>query len=130
MLSCAASHTWRVPTLTKSLYTAALQCPKLLWWKVHEPNAVELQPDKVLQDRFDQGDFLLRNGERTLGQAALQFVLAEPSIASALPNIYEERQIDELAKAPDTPPLIEEELARIHDLYDNDFYLDREPAPA
>src|SRR4051812_34457081 len=41
--------------LTKSLFTAGLQCPKLLWWKVHEPNAVELQPDKVLQDRFDQG---------------------------------------------------------------------------
>jgi hypothetical protein len=44
-----------VPTLTKSLFTAGQQCPKLLWWKVHEPNAVELQPDIVLQDRFDQG---------------------------------------------------------------------------
>ncbi|MGH7539172.1 MAG: DUF2779 domain-containing protein [Gemmatimonadales bacterium] len=32
-----------------------MQCHKLLWWKVHEPGAVELQPDKVLQDRFDQG---------------------------------------------------------------------------
>src|SRR3954463_6664042 len=46
---------WRVHTLTKSLFTAGLQCPKLLWWKVHEPTAVELQPDIVLQDRFDQG---------------------------------------------------------------------------
>src|SRR5678810_599790 len=46
---------WRVHTLTKSLYTAGLQCPKLLWWKVHEPTAVELQPDIVLKDRFDQG---------------------------------------------------------------------------
>lgn len=42
-------------TLTKSLITAGLQCPKLLWWKVHEPTAVELQPDIVLKDRFDQG---------------------------------------------------------------------------
>lgn len=41
--------------LSKSRYTAGVQCHKLLWWKVHEPNAVELQPDKVLQDRFDQG---------------------------------------------------------------------------
>src|ERR1043165_6824676 len=41
--------------LTKSLFTAGLQCPRLLWWKVHEPEAVELQPDKVLQDSFDQG---------------------------------------------------------------------------
>ncbi|MGH7529022.1 MAG: DUF2779 domain-containing protein [Gemmatimonadales bacterium] len=41
--------------LSKSRFVAGLQCHKLLWWKVHEPNAVELQPDKVLQDRFDQG---------------------------------------------------------------------------
>src|SRR5437762_383873 len=56
----AVSH--RIPTLnlmpyrlSKSKYTAGLQCHKLLWWKVHEPEAIELQPDKVLQDRFDQG---------------------------------------------------------------------------
>src|SRR5437667_10090297 len=41
--------------LSKSRYTAGVQCHKLPWWKVHEPLAVELQPDKVLQDRFDQG---------------------------------------------------------------------------
>src|SRR6266550_4473607 len=41
--------------LSKSRYTAGVQCHKLLWWKVHEPKALELQPDKVLQDRFDQG---------------------------------------------------------------------------
>ena len=41
--------------LSKSRYTAGTQCHKLLWWKVHEPTAVELQPGKVLQDRFDQG---------------------------------------------------------------------------
>ena len=41
--------------LSKSRYTAGVQCHKLLWWKVHEPLAVELQPNKVLQDRFDQG---------------------------------------------------------------------------
>ena len=41
--------------LSKSRFVAGTQCHKLLWWKVHEPAAVELQPDKVLQDRFDQG---------------------------------------------------------------------------
>src|SRR5215475_13142587 len=41
--------------LSKSRFVAGLQCHRLLWWKVHEPGAVELQPDKVLQDRFDQG---------------------------------------------------------------------------
>src|SRR5687767_12900107 len=42
-------------TLSKSRFTSGKQCHKLLWWRVHEPLAVELQPDKVLQDRFDQG---------------------------------------------------------------------------
>ena len=41
--------------LSKSRYTAGVQCHKLLWWIVHDPDAIELQPDKVLQDRFDQG---------------------------------------------------------------------------
>src|SRR5687768_15515258 len=43
------------PPLSKSKFTAGHQCHRMLWWKVHEPLAVELQPDKVLQDRFDQG---------------------------------------------------------------------------
>jgi len=41
--------------LSKSRFTAGMQCHKLLWWKVHEPDAVELQPNKVLEDRFNQG---------------------------------------------------------------------------
>src|SRR6266702_1547803 len=50
------------PRLSKSRFTSGLQCHKKLWWEVHEPDAVELQPDKVLQDLFDQG--------RLVGQAA------------------------------------------------------------
>jgi predicted RecB family nuclease len=41
--------------LSKSLFVAGVQCVKQLWWRVHEPLADELQPDIVLQDRFDQG---------------------------------------------------------------------------
>src|SRR5688572_11097566 len=41
--------------LTKSRFVTGHQCQKLLWWTVHEPDAEELKPDKVLQDRFDQG---------------------------------------------------------------------------
>ena len=41
--------------LTKSRFAAGVQCHKLLWWTVHEPAAPELQPDRVLQDLFDQG---------------------------------------------------------------------------
>src|SRR6266513_6552063 len=48
--------------LSKSRFTSGLQCHKKLWWEVHEPDALELQPDKVLQDLFDQG--------RQVGEAA------------------------------------------------------------
>jgi predicted RecB family nuclease len=54
--------TTSAPRLSKSRFVAGCQCHKLLWWKVHEPNATELQPDKVLQDLFDQG--------RQVGEAA------------------------------------------------------------
>ncbi len=48
--------------LSKSRFVTGCQCHKLLWWTVHEPNATELEPDKVLQDLFDQG--------RQVGEAA------------------------------------------------------------
>ena len=41
--------------LSKSRFLTGVRCHKLLWWGVHEPDAVELQPDKVLLDLFDQG---------------------------------------------------------------------------
>lgn len=34
---------------------SGFQCHKYLWWKVHESDAEELQPDAGLQDIFDQG---------------------------------------------------------------------------
>jgi len=43
------------PNLSKSRFVAGWQCHKLLWLKVHEPQAEELEIGKVLQDRFDQG---------------------------------------------------------------------------
>ena len=42
-------------SLTKWRFVSGARCLKLLWWQVHEPLAVELQPDKVLLDLFDQG---------------------------------------------------------------------------
>ncbi len=74
--------------------------------------------------KVEQLDFL--TAERILGQVALKFVLASPEIASTLPNIYDEEQLEEFASAPDTPDLTEEELARIEELYESNFGL--EPA--
>jgi len=65
--------------------------------------------------------FLTESGERTLGQAALKFVLASPEVVSTLPNIYGEEQIEEFAATSETPDLTEEELRRVAELYENNF---------
>jgi aryl-alcohol dehydrogenase-like predicted oxidoreductase len=73
--------------------------------------------------KVEQLGFLTESGERTLGQAALKFVLASPEVVSTLPNIYGEEQIEEFAAAPETPDLTEEELARVAELYEGNFGL-------
>jgi diketogulonate reductase-like aldo/keto reductase len=57
-------------------------------------------------------DFLT-NARMTLGQAALKWLLAEPLIVTALPNIYDGEQLAEFAKASDLPDLSEEQLAKV-----------------
>jgi aryl-alcohol dehydrogenase-like predicted oxidoreductase len=73
--------------------------------------------------KVEQLGFLTESGERTLGQAALKFILAAPEVASTLPNIYDEAQLDEFVTAPDVPDLTEEELARVAELYEDNFGL-------
>jgi aryl-alcohol dehydrogenase-like predicted oxidoreductase len=73
--------------------------------------------------KVEQLGFLTESGERTLGQAALKFVLASPEVASTLPNIYGEEQIEEFAATSETPDLTEEELFRVAELYEGNFGL-------
>jgi aryl-alcohol dehydrogenase-like predicted oxidoreductase len=75
--------------------------------------------------KVEQLGFLTGSGERTLSQAALKFVLATPEIISTLPNIYDDEQLDEFAAAPDTPDLTDDELARVAELYEDNFGLER-----
>jgi aryl-alcohol dehydrogenase-like predicted oxidoreductase len=65
--------------------------------------------------------FLTEGRGRTIGQAALQFILAEPSVAATFPNVYDEEQLVEFAAASDTPEMTEDEMARIAALYEVDF---------
>jgi aryl-alcohol dehydrogenase-like predicted oxidoreductase len=69
--------------------------------------------------KVDQLAFLTEG--RTLGQAAIQWLLAEPAVTTVLPNIYGSEQLREFAAAPDTPPLTAEELDRVAALYATDF---------
>jgi aryl-alcohol dehydrogenase-like predicted oxidoreductase len=78
--------------------------------------------------KVEKLDFLLKGTGRTLGQAALQFLWSEPLLATALPNIYDTRQLEELCAAPDTPPLTDDELSQIQDLYAHNFGLEGEAA--
>jgi aryl-alcohol dehydrogenase-like predicted oxidoreductase len=69
----------------------------------------------------------LENAHRPLGQAALQWLLADKRVASTLPNIYSEEQLVEFASAPECPPLTAEDLDKIDSLYSENFGLEEEP---
>jgi len=69
----------------------------------------------------------LENSKRTLGQAALLWLLADDRVASTLPNIYNEEQLIEFAKAPECPPLAADDMAKIDELYSDNFGIDEEP---
>jgi aryl-alcohol dehydrogenase-like predicted oxidoreductase len=64
-------------------------------------------------------DFLTK--DMTLGQAALRWVLADPGVATTLPNIYGVAQIIEFTGASDQRDLTPEELAQVNELYERNF---------
>jgi aryl-alcohol dehydrogenase-like predicted oxidoreductase len=70
--------------------------------------------------------FLYEERGMTLGQAALKWVLAEPTITSAQPNIYDLEQLEEFAAAPDLPDLSQDDLEKVAALYARNF--DLQPA--
>jgi aryl-alcohol dehydrogenase-like predicted oxidoreductase len=77
--------------------------------------------------KVEQLRFLETEG-RTLGQAAIQWLLAEQVIASILPNIYDEAQLREFAAASESPPLTREDLDRVQRLVEVNFGIAREEA--
>jgi aryl-alcohol dehydrogenase-like predicted oxidoreductase len=87
------------------------------------------RPRSWLLDGIKKVDRLrfLETAERSLGQAALQWLLVDGRVASALPNIYNEEQLVEFAKAPQCPPLSADDLTKIDDLYADNFGIEEEP---
>jgi aryl-alcohol dehydrogenase-like predicted oxidoreductase len=69
----------------------------------------------------------LENSERTLGQTALLWLLADGRVASTLPNIYNEEQLIEFAKAPECPALTSDDLVKIDNLHSQNFGVEEEP---
>ena len=58
---------------------------------------------------------------RTMAQAALRFILAQPQMAVVIPTITNEAELREYAGAADVPELTREELARVDELYARNF---------
>ncbi|MBV9644049.1 MAG: aldo/keto reductase [Verrucomicrobia bacterium] len=73
---------------------------------------------KVEQLRF------LERSNRSLGQAALLWLLKDPRIASTLPNIYDEKQLIEFATISESPDLADDEMAKVAALYAANFGID------
>lgn len=70
-------------------------------------------------------DFL--SERMTLGQAALKWLLAEPRVISALPNIYDEEQLAEFAASSDLDDLSPAQLQKVAELTARNFDVDEEP---
>jgi aryl-alcohol dehydrogenase-like predicted oxidoreductase len=76
--------------------------------------------------KVEQLRFLERGGERTLGQAAILWLLADDRVASVLPNIYDSTQLREFLDASEKPRLSAVEMQRVADLVSANFGLDPE----
>lgn len=69
-------------------------------------------------------DFLTT--DMTLGQAALQWLLAEPRVVTTLPNIYDDEQLREFAQTVDRPALTPAQRARVAELHAANFGVEEE----
>ncbi|MFB6151372.1 MAG: aldo/keto reductase [Haloarculaceae archaeon] len=65
-------------------------------------------------------------GARTMGQAAIQWLLAHDEVATVTPTFRTTDDVDEWASAPDTPPLSDAEFERVEELYRENFGVDRD----
>jgi aryl-alcohol dehydrogenase-like predicted oxidoreductase len=66
--------------------------------------------------------------QRTMPQAALRFILAQPQMTVVIPTITSQAELREYAGAADVPDLTEDELDRLAGMYERNF--DVEPVSA
>jgi aryl-alcohol dehydrogenase-like predicted oxidoreductase len=74
-------------------------------------------------DNFDKAEtlaFLWADTGRTVGQAAIAGILADPAFTTVLPTCVSVDDVLEYAAAPDLP-LTSEEKARLDALWDDNF---------
>ena len=78
--------------------------------------------------KVEKLSFLTDGKGRTIAQAAIRWILAEPCFTCVLPNIYNEEHLREFAQAADVPDLTPEEVRMVNELYARNF--DLQPAGA
>jgi aryl-alcohol dehydrogenase-like predicted oxidoreductase len=62
---------------------------------------------------------------RTMAQAALRFILAQPRMTVVIPTITNDAELREYAGAAEVPDLTDEELAQVDELYARNFDVER-----
>ncbi len=77
--------------------------------------------EKIEALRFLEGD-----GQRTMAQASLQWLLYHDEVATVTPTFRTREDIDEWAAASGVPPLSDAEYERVQGLYADDFGIERD----
>ena len=72
-------------------------------------------------EKLKQIDFLISGKPATVGQIAIKFCLVPPIMASCVPTITNEAQLEEYVAAPDIDELPADELQRLFVLYADNF---------
>jgi aryl-alcohol dehydrogenase-like predicted oxidoreductase len=83
---------------------------------------------QMLHDLLDKAEtisFLWEGGERTIAQAAIQYCLSQPRIASVLPTATTVAQLEEFTAAADLRPLTAADLSRVDALHAENFGVER-----
>jgi aryl-alcohol dehydrogenase-like predicted oxidoreductase len=77
-------------------------------------------------EKIENLRFLERDGERTMAQAAIQWLLSHDEVASVTPTFRTREDIEAWAAASETPPLTPAETERVEELYAQNFGVDRD----
>ena len=70
--------------------------------------------------------FLERDDERTMGQAAIAYLLSHDAVPTVTPTFHTSEDISAWAAASDVPKLSAEELSKVSSLYAENFGIDRD----
>jgi len=87
------------------------------------------RPDEWYETGWEKVEtlrFLERDGDRTLGQAAIRWLLYHDPVASVTPTFRTIDDVDEWAAAADVPPLSADEYERVRTLAARNFGVDRD----